>query len=89
MAPTYVKADVLDRVQHAKPKGKNLHEGGIDDDAPNASSTGEIGTENDPGRLAEQKFEARNAEDPRHAGPRDTKLQGEHGYEALDSERPA
>ena len=89
VAPTYVKADVLDRVQHAKPKGKNLHEGGIEDDAPNASSMGEIGTENDPGRLAEQRFEARNAEDPRHAGPRDMKLQGEQGYEALDSERPA
>ncbi|KAI9830854.1 MAG: hypothetical protein M1826_004283 [Phylliscum demangeonii] len=57
-APSYVKADVTDRLPHAKPKGANLIEGGFDsDDTKNASFNSEIGTENDPGRLAELKFQ--------------------------------
>jgi hypothetical protein len=55
-APTYVKADILDQPLHQKPKGRNLTEGGIEEDAPNASSTAEIGSEDDPGRLAEERF---------------------------------
>lgn len=34
-------------------------------DGKNASFNNEIGTENDPGRLAEEKFAERNADDAR------------------------
>lgn len=48
---------------HLKPKGRNLQEGGFDsDDAQNASFTGEVGTENDPGRAAEQKMQRANVQ---------------------------
>ena len=59
-APTYVNN------QNAKypggAKGKNVIEGGFDsDDSKNASFMSDIGSENDPGRLAEQKFARVNA----------------------------
>ncbi|PGH00977.1 hypothetical protein GX51_05526 [Blastomyces parvus] len=52
-----------------KPKGVNLTEGGFDEDDQdhNASFTSEIGSENDPGRLAELRYESRNAETPGEA----------------------
>ena len=46
-----------DPAQTGGPKGKNITEGGFDSDpSQNASFNNEIGTENDPGRAAEQKF---------------------------------
>lgn len=45
----------------AKPKGKNITEGGFDDDpSKNASFNSEIGTENDPGRQAEQDLQMKS-----------------------------
>jgi hypothetical protein len=59
-APTYVAVPKL--VNTGKPKGKNLKEGGFDDDDRfNASLSSDIGTNNDPGRIAELKFEQVNA----------------------------
>jgi len=58
-APSYVSSQYLSG--SGKPKGKNLTEGGFDsDDSKNASWNGEIGTENDPGRVAENKFVGSN-----------------------------
>ena len=52
-----------------KPKGRNLTEGGFDaDESPNASFNNEIGGENDPGRMAENKFQRVAAESGIAAG---------------------
>ncbi|KAI9786693.1 MAG: hypothetical protein M1816_007834 [Peltula sp. TS41687] len=85
-APTYVKADVLDPPLHQKPKGRNLTEGGIEDDAPNASFTAEIGSEDDPGRLAERKFEAAAARSAGGGGPKDMKIDNNDQYNVLGEE---
>jgi len=46
-----------------KPHGKNLQEGGFDSsDANNASFNSDIGTDQDPGRVAENKFQRRAQE---------------------------
>ena len=53
-APGYVASVVSEASKTGKPKGKNITEGGFDDDpSNNASFTSDIGTENDPGRKAE------------------------------------
>lgn len=88
-APTYVEADVLNRTGHAKPHGKNITEGDVPDDAPNASFTGEIGSEDDPGRLALQGFERTNAGSARDLGPRDKELKGNTPYDSLGTDEPA
>jgi hypothetical protein len=70
----------------AKPKGKNLTEGGIDGNEPNASFNNEIGTENDPARAAIQKLQRGNADSPLNAGTeKDTRPVAETGeYDALE-----
>lgn len=56
-APSYVSSVKSDPAQTGKPKGKNITEGGFDSDpSNNASFNAEVGTENDPGRVAEQTF---------------------------------
>jgi hypothetical protein len=93
-APSYVAnvtGDALSEGQ-LKPKGRNIKEGGFDDDdTKNASFTGEMGTENDPGRAAEQKFQRENAEAGPDAGtgPRQKGLQkdGLVGYENLPTDQ--
>ncbi|KAF2087431.1 hypothetical protein K490DRAFT_41952, partial [Saccharata proteae CBS 121410] len=76
---------------HLKPKGKNLTEGGFDSDAPNASFNSEIGSKNDPGRVAEAEIQRRQAESGPDAGsgPRQSGVTGEHPYSALDNETSA
>ena len=70
---------------HLKPKGKNITEGGFSEDLENASMTGDIGGENDPGRLAERTFQKRDADTAGDGGPRQTELNEEGvGYKALD-----
>jgi hypothetical protein len=85
LAPTYVNASEL-REAEQKPKGKNLTEGGFDDDAKNTNSVSEIGTEDDPGRLAEEKFERINAQPGSDAGgPRQSNAIGDNvRYGALE-----
>ncbi|KAF2462182.1 hypothetical protein BDY21DRAFT_368292 [Lineolata rhizophorae] len=84
-APTYVGHERLVQ-QGQKPKGTNLHEGGFEGNEPNASFTTAIGTDQDPGRFAEQKFERENAESGPDAGyTRDTtKATEKTAYAALD-----
>ena len=60
VAPSYVNSQFLDG---GRPKGKNLTEGGFEsDDGKNASFNSEIGSKDDPGRLAEEKFVRENAD---------------------------
>jgi hypothetical protein len=75
-------------VDGGPPKGKNLTEGGFEDsDDKNASFTSEIGSETDPGRLAEQKFERVNADPARDAAmPRQKGVTGDNPYDALGGE---
>ena len=66
IAPTYVNSQ---GTYPGGPKGKNLKEGGFDsDDNKNASFTSDIGDENDPGRVAENKFSQENADADASAG---------------------
>ncbi|KAM3079336.1 hypothetical protein ACMFMG_005770 [Clarireedia jacksonii] len=84
-APSYVASQYI---TDGKPKGENLKEGEIDsDDAKNASFTTEIGSDKDPGRLAEQKFARENAVSANDAGyPKDRGEPGAGQYDALKSE---
>ncbi|RAL17108.1 uncharacterized protein BO97DRAFT_360821 [Aspergillus homomorphus CBS 101889] len=80
VAPSYVH-DVLDNLGNTKPKGNNLKEGDIPDDAPNASYTTDIGSENDPGRLAQGGFQLKSAE----SGPDGTPAGRQKG---VDNQQP-
>lgn len=85
VAPNYVASQYVDG---GLPKGKNLTEGGFEDgDDKNASFTSEIGSKNDPGRLAEQKFQRQNADAAEDAGmPRQQGVTGDNSYDALSGE---
>ncbi|KAF2185732.1 hypothetical protein K469DRAFT_707398 [Zopfia rhizophila CBS 207.26] len=75
-----------------KPKGKNLTEEGFDGKEPNASfNNPEIGSENDPARVAEGKYQLRDAQSGADAGggPRQGKVTGEGVYDALKSDEGA
>ena len=70
-APSYVSSVTSDPAQTGKPKGKNITEGGFDSDSSNnASFNNEIGTENDPGRVAEQTFQNTTQSASGGTGPR-------------------
>lgn len=70
-APSYVSSVKSDPAQTGKPKGKNITEGGFDSDSSNnASFNNEIGTENDPGRVAEQTFQNTTQSASGGTGPR-------------------
>jgi len=59
-APSYINSQYADT---AGPKGQNLTEGGFEgNDKNNASFNSDIGSKNDPGRAAEQKFQRANAD---------------------------
>ncbi len=95
VAPAYVKYDVTERAKPGGPKGARLTEGGEldnDEDAPNASFNNEIGTENDPARLAEQKILlGRSALDsqPQQGRRVGGELTDGGQYQALSSDEPA
>jgi hypothetical protein len=82
VAPSYVNSQGKDT--HG-PHGKNIHEGGFkSDDKHNASFTSDIGDKNDPGRLAELKFERENADSAPTSGSRQPGgVSGEGMYDAL------
>jgi hypothetical protein len=84
-APSYVVDQYL---VDGKVKGRNVKEGGSDfDGAKNASSNAEIGSDMDPGRLAEQKFARENAVSGNDAGhPKDKGHPNGGQYEALKSD---
>lgn len=83
VAPTAFSAGKLHE-KDQKPKGKNLTEGDIPDNAPNASFNGEIGTMKDPGRVAEQHFQRLAQQSGVDAtAPKDKSVTGDHPYSAL------
>ena len=87
-APSYVSSQYVDS---SGPKGKNLTEGGFEsNDSKNASWNQDIGGKNDPGRLAEDKFERQNAEVGFDAGqPRQKGVTGDNNYDALGGDTQA
>lgn len=87
-APSYINDDT-DGYQGQKPKGKNLHAGFSSDDQ-NASFTSEIGSEMDPGRAAENKFQRTVAESGADVGgPRQKGVDNQTIYQALESDQRA
>jgi hypothetical protein len=88
-APSYVNSQFIK--DQAGPHGKNLTEGGFEsDDSKNASFNQEIGTENDPGRLAEEKMQRTNADAGGDAAmPRQGGVTGDNEYSALGGDTPA
>lgn len=85
-APSYVNSQYVDE---GGPKGKNLTEGGFEGNPKNASFNQDIGGRNDPGRLAEQKFQRDNAAGGDAGMPRQEGDIGENVYETLDRDRSA
>jgi len=73
------------------PKGVNLTEGGFEsDDTKNASFTSEIGSKNDPGRLAELKIQRQNADSAGDAAlPRQKGITGDNAFDALSGDTNA
>jgi len=72
--------------QFQKPKGKDLHEGGFDSSAPNASFRTDIGSKRDPGRVALQGLEASNASAGSTAGTRQAAVSNDGQFDALKQE---
>ena len=86
-APSYVNSQFQD---DAGPHGKNLTEGGFESNDSNASFNQEIGTKNDPGRLAEEKMFRLNADTAGDAAmPRQEGMTGDNEYGALGGDTPA
>ncbi|KAH7050247.1 hypothetical protein B0J12DRAFT_90491 [Macrophomina phaseolina] len=84
VAPTAFSAGKLHE-KDQKPKGKNITEGDIPDNAPNASFNGEVGTDKDPGRVAEQGFQRHAQQSGVDAtAPKDKSQKGDHPYSALE-----
>ncbi|KAL1630494.1 hypothetical protein SLS56_004894 [Neofusicoccum ribis] len=82
-APTAFSADKLHGGEQ-KPHGKNITEGGIPDNAPNASFNNEIGTDKDPGRVGEQKFQRQTQQSGIDATvPKDKSITGDTPYDVL------
>lgn len=85
-APSYVSSQhVSDK---GGPHGKNLKGGGFDNqdvqDGVQKAFESEPGSINDPGRLAEAKFEQSRAANPRVATNRDVDLKTGTAYDGLD-----
>lgn len=90
-APSYI-SDVTGLPSNAKPKGKNLQEGGFDSDPKyNASFNNQIGNRQDPGRVGENNLLRRVAESgPDTAGgPRQKGVDNQHWYQPLERDQRA
>ena len=90
-APSYVSSVISDPAQSGKPHGKNITEGGFDNDpSKNASFNSDIGDKNDPGRLSENHFQRRTMEsgnDAATSGPRQKGLTGDGQYDVLETDQ--
>lgn len=69
--------------EQLKPKGKNVTEGGFDENAPNASFNAEIGGKKDPGRAALGGFQEENVPFAGGAGPREGQTTNDGQYDVL------
>lgn len=80
-------AYVHDRTYEGGPHGKNIKEGSVPEDAPNASFTTDIGGKNDPGRAALNKFEADSAPVAGGNGPQESQVSGGGAFDGLNESR--
>ncbi|UNI17907.1 hypothetical protein JDV02_004214 [Purpureocillium takamizusanense] len=87
-APSYVSNQYTG--DSSGPHGKNLKAGGFDDskvkDGLKMALESDPGSKNDPSRLAEERFELRDAAGPRVSGHKDTELSTATKYDGLDRE---
>ena len=88
-APGYIASVVSNPGQTGKPKGKNITEGGFDEgDDKNASFTSEIGSEDDPGRLAEAGMQRMTQSSSGSTAPRQGMGQSDNSqYDVLDTDQ--
>lgn len=85
-APGYA-AYIASSTSGGKPKGKDLTEGGFDDDpANNASLNPDVDSENDPAREAIKHFQGVTQSASGDAGPAQKKLSGEGQYDVLGTD---
>ena len=82
-APGYV-SDVTQPFNAAKPKGKNITEGGFEGEADQSQIN--IGSENDPGRAAELGAQTKTAAVP-GSGPRQGAQSGDTTYSMLQDDQ--
>lgn len=88
-APSYV-APVTENLGSLKPHGNNIHEGGFfDTDRKNASFNSEIGSNKDPGRLAENKIQRANAKSGADAAYPNPTVDGSQPYGVLGNDQRA
>jgi len=77
-------------VKAGKSRGKDLTEGGFGGDDGDASFNSNIGLKNDPGRLADLKYERANADAAGSAAmPKQRGVTGDNEYNALRSDTTA
>lgn len=90
-APGYIGSVESEAKKTGKPKGKNITEGGFDDDpSNNASFNSEIGTENDPGRKAEADMQKKAQSASGGTGPRQAPGESDNSqYDVLETEQDA
>ena len=88
-APGYIASVVSNPGQTGKPKGKNITEGGFDEgDDKNASFNAEIGSEDDPGRLAEGGMQRMTQSSSGSTAPRQGMGQSDNSqYDVLDTDQ--
>lgn len=88
-APSYVNSVQSQGGSSAKPKGKNITEGGFDDDpSKNASFNSDIGTEDDPGRQAENDLLRKSQAVSGSSAPRQNMGEGEKSqYDVLKDDQ--
>ncbi|KAJ5852389.1 uncharacterized protein N7529_011774 [Penicillium soppii] len=88
-APSYVN-DVTGDIQHPKPDGRNIREGGShSNDAKNASFNSEIGSSQDPGREAVNQFQRNNARTDYSGRADEKQVNAQTPYEHLESNQRA
>ena len=88
-APGYIASVVSNPGQTSKPKGKNITEGGFDEgDDKNASFTANIGSKDDPGRLAEERMQRMTQSSSGSTAPRQGKGESDNSqYDVLDTDQ--
>ncbi|KAK8214837.1 hypothetical protein M8818_002420 [Zalaria obscura] len=91
VAPNYVNTPANRVGGSARPHGANISEGGFDSGAPNASFNQDIGGKNDPGRVALNEFQRKDAESGADAGggPRQAGVTNDGQYSALGGDTSA
>lgn len=88
-APSYVTSVTSHPAQSGKPKGRNITEGDIENEDPsnNASFTAEIGSKDDPGRLALKNFQLQTEAAAVGGGPRQGGAKGDGQYGVLEDDQ--